>query len=84
MRYLKGDLLRLFGNSIREFALQIGKKNFFTYGEVLDSQAEEDIARFIGRSTSDGSELVGVDAALDYPLFSNSRPAVFALKTRLF
>jgi len=76
LRYLKNDLPRLFGNSMREFALSIGKKNFFTFGEVLDSQAEEDIARFIGRSTSDQSELVGVDAALDYPLFNNLKPVV--------
>jgi glycosidase len=71
LRYLKGDLARLFGNSIREFALSIGKRNFFTFGEVLDSNVETDIARFIGRATSDASELVGVDAALDYPLFNN-------------
>jgi glycosidase len=76
LRYLKGDLARLFGNAVREFALQIGKKNFFTFGEVLDAHAEEDIARFIGRSTSDGSDLVGVDAALDYPLFNTLKPAV--------
>jgi glycosidase len=76
LRYLKGDLARLFGNAIREFALQIGKKNFFTFGEVLDGQAEEDIARFIGRSTTDGNELVGVDAALDYPLFNTLKPVV--------
>src|SRR5438552_10960588 len=49
LRYLKGDLPRLFGNSIREFALSIGKKNFFTYGEVLDANEENDIAGFIGR-----------------------------------
>src|SRR5215813_5839451 len=76
LRYLKGDLPRLFGNSIREFALSIGKKNFFTFGEVFDPRAEEDIARFIGRSTTDGSELVGVDAALDYPLFNALKPLV--------
>jgi glycosidase len=70
LRYLKGDLPRLFGNAIREFALSIGKKNFFTFGEVYDPTAEEDIARFVGRNTTkDQSELVGVDAALDYPLF---------------
>src|ERR1700751_65554 len=66
LRYLKGDLPRLFGNAIREFALSIGKKNFFTFGEVWDRTAEEDIARFIGRSTNDQNEqteqLVGVDA----------------------
>lgn len=76
LRYLKGGLPRLFGNSIREFALAIGKKNFFTFGEVLDSNAEVDIARFIGRNTSDASDLVGVDAALDYPLFNTLKPVV--------
>ncbi len=76
LRYLKGDLPRLFGNSIREFALSIGKKNFFTFGEVLDQNAEADIARFIGRNTSDASALVGVDAALDYPLFNELKPVV--------
>ena len=76
LRYLKGDLPRLFGNSMREFALSIGKKNFFTFGEVFDRTAEDDIARFIGRTTSDESELVGVDAALDYPLFDNLKAVV--------
>jgi len=72
LRYLQGDLPRLFGNAMREFALSIGKKNFFTFGEVFDGRAEQDIALFIGRNTQspgDGS-IVGVDAALDYPLFN--------------
>ena len=75
LRYLQDDFPRLFGNSMREFALSIGKKNFFTFGEVFDQNAEKDIARFIGRNTEtqDGNELVGVDAALDYPLFSNAK-----------
>ncbi len=79
LRYLKDDLPRLFGNSMREFALSIGKKNFFTFGEVLDSNVEQDIARFIGRNTltnTDDSQLVGVDAALDYPLFNTLKPVV--------
>ena len=79
LRYLKGDLSRLFGNAIREFALSIGKKNFFTFGEVWDRTAEEDIARFIGRNTKDRSELVGVDAAMDYPLFNALKPVVKGL-----
>jgi glycosidase len=69
LRYLQGDLPRLFGNAIREFAQQIGKQNFFTFGEVFDPQAEEDIARFIGRNTRDANELVGVDAAVDVPVY---------------
>jgi glycosidase len=76
LRYLKGGLAQTFGNAVREFALSIGKKNFFTFGEVLDSRAEEDIARFIGRNTNDQGDLVGVDAALDYPLFFTLKPVV--------
>src|SRR5258708_1216282 len=76
LRSLTAGLPRLFGNAIREFALSIGKKNFFIFGEVLDSNEERDIARFIGRSTQDGSDLVGVDAALDYPLFNVLKPTV--------
>ena len=52
LRYLLNDLPRLFGNSMREFALSIGKKNFFTYGEVFVGDAEQEIARFIGRPRS--------------------------------
>ena len=79
LRYLQGNLPQLFGNSVREFALSIGKKNFFTFGEVLDSNEEEDIASFIGRNTTTGDDadsLVGVDAALDYPLFNVLTPTV--------
>ncbi len=79
LRYLQGNLPQTFGNAIREFALSIGKKNFFTFGEVLDGSAEEDIARFIGRNTTTGEDadsLVGVDAALDYPLFNYLKPVI--------
>ncbi|MDQ6616697.1 MAG: alpha-amylase family glycosyl hydrolase [Actinomycetota bacterium] len=78
LRYLKGDLARTFGNAIREYALSIGKKNFFTFGEVLDQNAEDDIARFIGRNPNNSADaqVVGVDAALDYPLFNTLRPMV--------
>ena len=76
LRYLKGDLARVFGNSMREFALSIGKKNFFTFGEVLDSNAEGDIARFIGKNTAASGDMVGVDAALDYPLYDDLLPLI--------
>ena len=78
LRYLKGDLPRIFGNAMREFALSVGKTNFFTFGEVLDQNAEQDIARFVGRNTQDPTmpQFVGVDAALDYPLFSSLKPAI--------
>jgi glycosidase len=76
LRYLKNNLPLLFGNAIREYALSIGKKNFFTFGEVFVGDAEEEIARFIGRTTTDNIDMVGVDAALDYPLFFNLKPVV--------
>ena len=76
LRYLKGDLPQLFGNSMREFALSIGKKNFFTFGEVLDGNEEADIATFIGRNTSSQGDMVGVDAALDYPLYNDLVPVL--------
>jgi glycosidase len=76
LRYLKNNLPLLFGNSIREFALSIGKKNFFTFGEVFVGDAEQEIARFIGRTTTEGTDMVGVDAALDYPLYFDLKPLV--------
>jgi glycosidase len=81
LRYLKGDLPRRFGNAVREFTESLGKRNFFTFGEVLDNTAENDIARFIGRNTLDvtNEQLVGVDAALDYPLFFTLKPVVKGL-----
>jgi glycosidase len=67
LKYLETDFARVFANAIREFAFSIGKKEFFTFGEIYDN--EDKIARYIGRHAMEDSELIGVDAALDYPLF---------------
>lgn len=67
LKFIEREFAQTFGNSMREYALSIGKKNFFTYGEVFDDEAK--IAQFIGRNTKDAGDLVGVDAALDFPLF---------------
>jgi glycosidase len=68
LKYIEPEFARVFGNAMREYALSIGKKNFFTFGEVYDN--EEKIASYIGRnSVADSSDLIGVDAALDFPLF---------------
>ncbi len=69
LKYIERDFACTFGNSMREYALSIGKKNFFTFGEVWDN--EEKISKFIGRFTGDEQGIIGVDAALDYPLFNN-------------
>ncbi len=67
LKFVEPDFARTFGNAMREFALSIGKKDFFTFGEVFDE--EEKINQFIGRTTNQGDEPIGVDAALDFPLF---------------
>ena len=67
LKYIEPEFAQVFGNAIREYALSLGKKNFFTFGEVYDS--EEKIAHFIGRNALDSGDLTGVDAALDFPLF---------------
>jgi glycosidase len=67
LKYVEPDFARIFGNAVREYALSIGKRNFFTFGEVYDDEAK--IAGFIGRRASEAGDLIGVDAALDFPLF---------------
>lgn len=67
LKYIEPGFAQVFGNAIREYALSLGKKNFFTFGEVYDN--EEKIAHFIGRNALDAGDLSGVDAALDFPLF---------------
>ncbi len=67
LKYIPPDFERVFANAMREFALSAGKKNFFTFGEIYDD--EQTIATFIGRDTVATDQPVGVDAALDYPLF---------------
>jgi glycosidase len=71
LKYVEEDFARVFGAACREFALSIGKRNFFTFGEIWEDSHDADakIARFIGRNTDLDQEPIGVDAALDFPLF---------------
>lgn len=66
VKYVAPDAMQVFGNAIREFALSIGKRNFFTFGEIYDDEAT--IASFVGRNGRN-TEGFGIDAALDFPLF---------------
>jgi glycosidase len=68
LQYVEPDFARVFGNAMREYALAIGKKNFFTFGEVWQDDDEDKIAEFIGRNTLKAHEFIGVDAAIDFPL----------------
>ena len=67
LMYIERDFARTFGNAMREFALLIGKKNFFTFGEVWAD--DKTIAEFIGKESGNIDDMIGVDAALDFPLF---------------
>jgi glycosidase len=65
-KHIYPPAIEAFGNAIREFAQTLGKRNFFTFGEIYDD--EETINRFVGRH-SPKTPGFGIDAALDYPLF---------------
>jgi glycosidase len=68
LQYIESDFARVFGNAMREFALSIGKKNFFTFGEVWTEDDETHIAEFIGRDSQKGQDFIGIDAAIDFPM----------------
>jgi hypothetical protein len=65
-KHISPAAIETFGNAIREFAQTLGKRNFFTFGEIYDT--EDAINRFVGRHSPDENGF-GIDAALDYPLF---------------
>jgi glycosidase len=53
--------------AMREFALSIGKENFFTFGEI--TTGEEGLTQFIGRDTkAENNDTIGIDAAIDFAL----------------
>jgi glycosidase len=66
VKHVEPDMVETFCNAVREFAQTLGKRNFFTIGEIYDN--EETINRFVGRHSTE-TEGFGLDAALDYPLF---------------
>jgi glycosidase len=68
LQYVESNFARVFGNAMREFALSIGKKNFFTFGEVWIEDDESRIAEFVGRDTQKDQNFIGVDAAIDFPM----------------
>ena len=68
LQYIEPEFARVFGNAIREFALSIGKKNFFTFGEIWIEDDESRIAEFVGRDTQKDQNFIGIDAAIDFPM----------------
>jgi glycosidase len=66
VKYVRADMIATFGNAMREFAQSAGKRNFFTFGEIYDSDGTID--EFVGRNGPDDQGF-GIDSALDFPLF---------------
>jgi glycosidase len=69
VKYVDPKQIQRFGNAMTEFGYSIGKKNFFTFGEVADDNVN--IASFVGRNGTGGRGPdggLGIDAALDFPL----------------
>jgi len=73
LQYVEPEFARIFGNAMREYAQSIGKRNFFTFGEVWQEDDEARIATFVGRDTAGDADVVGVDAALDFPIWRRLR-----------
>lgn len=67
LKHVDPAFAEVFAKAVRKFAVDIGKENFFIFGEVYDE--EETIARFVNPERSLDGEVRGVDAALDFPLF---------------
>jgi glycosidase len=82
VKYVDPKFIQRFGTAMTEFGYAIGKKNFFTFGEVADNNSN--IASFVGRNgpareqTPDGG--LGINAALDFPLDN----AIKSIATGLF
>ncbi|MDP4208882.1 MAG: alpha-amylase family glycosyl hydrolase [Bacteroidota bacterium] len=68
LQYIEPEFARIFGNAIREYALSIGKKNFFHFGEVWQDDDDAKVASFIGRDSRVDGEIIGIDAAINFPL----------------
>ena len=67
-KHIETRFFAIFCSAIREYALSIGKKNFFIFGEVVG----EDVLMesYVGPNTSSpsGEFFLGLDSVLDFPL----------------
>jgi glycosidase len=75
LKHVERHFAITFCNAIREFALSIGKRNFFIFGETK-SEDEAVLAAYTGRFTSDEAGRFGADASLDFPLQWKLGPVV--------
>jgi glycosidase len=67
IKHVEREFSLVFGNAVRECAMKIGKKNFFTFGEAKAGD-DSTLAAYTGRYATDPSDMVGLDSTLDFPL----------------
>lgn len=75
LKHVEREFALAFCNAVREYALSIGKANFFMFGESRTDD-EGVLAAYTGRYTADDAATMGADAALDFPLQWRLVPAV--------
>jgi glycosidase len=59
-----------FSSELREYALSLGKRSFFLFGELIGG--DDALNRYIGPNTpadKEGTVFFGLDSVLDYPLY---------------
>jgi len=69
VKHVENRFFAIFCSAIREYALSIGKRNFFMFGEVAGEDAL--MESYIGPNTPSpsGEFFLGLDSVLDFPLF---------------
>jgi len=70
VKHMESSETAIFCNALREYAISIGKKNFFMFGEIVDDDYE--IQKYIGRNSRiDGTDerFPSLDSCLDFPLY---------------
>lgn len=76
VKHLEDSNIAIICNAIREYAISIGKRNFFLFGEVFGD--DRLINQFIGRNTrlDNGERFPSLDAALDFCLWRALEPVI--------
>ncbi|MGE5532099.1 MAG: alpha-amylase family glycosyl hydrolase [Bacteroidota bacterium] len=69
VKHIEDTSVAIFCNAIREYALSIGKENFFIFGEIVGG--DDVIDRYLGRKLVGGPTegLKSLDACLDFPQY---------------
>lgn len=69
VKHVEDKSVAIFCNAVREYALSIGKENFFIFGEVIGG--DDVIDRYLGMKMVGGptEPLKSLDACLDFPQY---------------